>query len=186
LLKDAIACAAAHRYALNGKEVKSILKQRLVKVDGKTRTDTTYPAGFMDVVEIEKTDEHFRLVYDTKGRFVVHRISREEATYKLCKVRMQRHGQGGVPFIATHDGRTVRYPDPEIKVRGMCQLKLAPASVFRACLHVPGACASHAYKARAGLWVLVESSSSSSGAATSADAHNADAAHAVGMAARHK
>ena len=34
--------------------------QRLVKVDGKVRTDTTYPAGFMDVIQIEKTEEHFR------------------------------------------------------------------------------------------------------------------------------
>jgi small subunit ribosomal protein S4e len=25
------------------------MMQRLVKVDGKVRTDTTYPAGFMDV-----------------------------------------------------------------------------------------------------------------------------------------
>lgn len=26
-------------------------------------------------------------------------------------------GKGGIPHIGTHDGRTVRYPDPEIKVR---------------------------------------------------------------------
>ena len=50
--------------------------QRHVKVDGKVRTDSTYPAGFMDVVQIEKTDEHFRLVYDAKGRFVTHRITK--------------------------------------------------------------------------------------------------------------
>lgn len=37
-----------------------ILMQRLVKVDGKVRTDTTYPAGFMDVIQLEKTNEHFR------------------------------------------------------------------------------------------------------------------------------
>jgi len=35
------------KYALTGKEVTAILKQRLVKVDGKVRTDETYPAGFM-------------------------------------------------------------------------------------------------------------------------------------------
>ena len=35
------------KYALNGKEVTSIVKQRLIKIDGKVRTDTTYPAGFM-------------------------------------------------------------------------------------------------------------------------------------------
>lgn len=25
-------------------------------------------------------------------------------------------GKGGIPHIGTHDGRTIRYPDPEIKV----------------------------------------------------------------------
>lgn len=60
--------------------------QRLIKVDGKVRTDPTFPAGFMDVISIEKTGEHFRLVYDTKGRFTIHRITETEAEYKLCKV----------------------------------------------------------------------------------------------------
>lgn len=43
------------KYALTGKEVTSILMQRLVEVDGKIRTDKTYPVGFMDVVDIPKT-----------------------------------------------------------------------------------------------------------------------------------
>lgn len=64
------------RYALTGAEVKAILMQRHVKVDGKVRTNTTYPAGYMDVIDIDKTDEHFRLVYDAKGRFVTHRITK--------------------------------------------------------------------------------------------------------------
>merc|ERR1712072_287061 len=49
--------------------------QRLVKVDGKVRTDINYPVGFMDVISIEKSDEHFRLLYDSKGRFVLHRLN---------------------------------------------------------------------------------------------------------------
>lgn len=32
-----------------------------------------------DVVTIDKTGEHFRLIYDVKGRFTIHRISAEEA-----------------------------------------------------------------------------------------------------------
>ena len=51
-----------------------------------------------------------------QGRFVVHRISPEEASYKLVKVRRLQVGKGKVPFIATHDGRTIRYPDPDIRV----------------------------------------------------------------------
>ena len=35
------------KYALTNHEVKMICMQRLVKVDGKVRTDATYPAGFM-------------------------------------------------------------------------------------------------------------------------------------------
>jgi len=104
------------KYALNNKEVQSILMQRLVKIDGKVRTDTTYPAGLMDVISMEKTGEHFRLIYDVKGRFTIHRITADEAKYKLLKVKKIKVGAKGVPAITTHDGRTIRYPDPLIKV----------------------------------------------------------------------
>jgi small subunit ribosomal protein S4e len=103
------------KYALTGKEVVSILMQRLVKVDGKVRTDPTFPAGFQDVITIEKTNEIFRLLYDTKGRFIAHRISEEEAKYKLGKVKRVEIGKKGIPYLVTHDGRTIRYPDPLIK-----------------------------------------------------------------------
>ncbi|MCL7023133.1 hypothetical protein MKW94_024558 [Papaver nudicaule] len=53
--------------------------QRHILVDGKVRTDKTYPSGFMDVVSIPKTNENFRLLYDTKGRFRLHSIKDEEA-----------------------------------------------------------------------------------------------------------
>ena len=94
------------KYALNGREVKQIVMQRLIKVDGKVRTDATYPAGYMDVISIDKTGEHFRLVYDTKGRFTVHRIEAAEAEYKLSKAKREQLGRGGIPFLVTHDART--------------------------------------------------------------------------------
>lgn len=104
------------KYALTGREVTAIVKQRIIKVDGKVRTDETFPSGFMDVVSIEKSGEHFRLLYDVKGRFAIHRITPEEASYKLLKVKKLAVGPKGVPYIVTHDGRTIRYPDPLIKV----------------------------------------------------------------------
>jgi len=104
------------KYALTYREVKMIVMQRLIKVDGKVRTDMFYPAGFMDVVQIEKTKENFRLLYDTKNRFVLHKISKEEAAYKLCKVKKVTRGPKGTPYCITHDGRTLRYPDPDVKV----------------------------------------------------------------------
>lgn len=49
---------------------------------------------------------------------MVHRITAEEAQYKLGKVRRVEFGKKGIPYCVTHDGRTIRYPDPNIKVRG--------------------------------------------------------------------
>jgi len=113
------------KYALTYKEVTTILMQRCVKVDGKIRLDKCYPCGIMDVVSIEKSDEHFRLIYDNKGRFVVHRIEAIEAQYKLCKVKSKKLGDKGVPCVGLHDGRTVRYPDPLIKEGDSVMLDIA-------------------------------------------------------------
>merc|ERR1712076_109671 len=43
------------KYALNGKEIQKIMMARQIKVDGKVRTDSKYPSGFMDVISIDKT-----------------------------------------------------------------------------------------------------------------------------------
>jgi len=103
------------KYALNNREISMILKQRLLKVDGKVRTDSKYPAGFMDVITIEKTGDKFRLLYDTKGRFVLHQIGNDEVHTKLCKVKRVMTAKKRTPFISTHDGRTIRFPDPNIR-----------------------------------------------------------------------
>lgn len=103
--------------------------QRLVKVDGKVRTDPTYPAGFMDVITIEKTSEHFRLIYDTKGRFTIHRITETEAGYKLAKVKRVQLGAKGIPYLVTHDARTIRYPDPAIKVNDTVKIDIETGKI---------------------------------------------------------
>jgi len=112
------------KYALTKKEVTFICMQKLIKVDGKVRTDTNYPSGFQDVINISKTNEYFRLLYDTKGRFTSHRITPEEAKYKLCKVRRVYIGKRGVPLVTTHDGRTIRYPDPSIRASDTIKFNL--------------------------------------------------------------
>ncbi|CDJ65633.1 40S ribosomal protein S4, related [Eimeria necatrix] len=69
------------KYALSYRETKLIVAQRLVRVDGKVRTDQCYPAGFMDVISLEKTQQHFRLLLDTKGRFVPRPVSSQEVRH---------------------------------------------------------------------------------------------------------
>lgn len=117
------------KFALTGTEVKMILMNKLVKVDGKVKLDPKYPAGFMDVLTIPRVDKHYRLLYDTKGRFLLKPITETEAEYKLCKVMKSKIGRGGIPYVSTHDGRTIRFPDPEIKVGDSVKFNLKSKSV---------------------------------------------------------
>jgi len=140
------------KYALTRKESSMIVMQRLVKVDNKVRTELNFPAGFCgtcngedggprspppppppparaDVISLEKSKEKFRLLYDTKGRFVLHKVGDGEATFKLCRIVADGTSAKTVPYIVTHDGRTLRYPDPAIKVNDTVKLDLTDGKV---------------------------------------------------------
>ena len=70
----------------------------------------------MDVISIDKTKENFRVLYDVKWRFILKKIKSEEAKFKLCKIKAKEVGANKIPYMVTHDGRTIRFPDPNIKV----------------------------------------------------------------------
>jgi len=112
------------KYALTYKEAMMILKNRLVEVDGRARTDLTFPAGFMDTISIPATNKYYRMLYDVKGRYTPVSITKEEAKFKLGKVVKSCLGPGGVPYIVTHDGKTMRYPDPDTKVLDTVKIDL--------------------------------------------------------------
>ena len=50
--------------------------------------------------------------------------------YKLCKVKRVQTGPKGIPYLVTHDGRTIRYPDPVIKVNDTVQLDIATSKIM--------------------------------------------------------
>ena len=107
-----------------------ICMEKHVKVDGKVRTDPNFPAGFMDVVEIPKAQDQFRLIYDTKGKYVLHRISDEEKKFKLARVKKTDISGKKIPYIVTHDGRTIRYPDPLIKENDVVKVDIATGNIL--------------------------------------------------------
>jgi small subunit ribosomal protein S4e len=144
------------KYALTRKETQTIVMRRLVEVDGKVRTDMNFPTGFMDVVSIQKSDEKFRLLYDNKGRFVLHRLkSAEEGKFKLCRVKELSKGSkasigrnpflngqaGTIPYVVTHDGRTVRYPDPLVKPQDTIKLDIESGKITGVIKFEVGNCA---------------------------------------------
>lgn len=119
------------KYALSRDESRKIVldKEGLIKVDGKLRRDPRFPLGTMDVVTIEKTNEHFRILIDIKGRFQPHRINAEEAQFKLCKVVKKFIGKQKIPYIVTHDGRTIRFPNPDINISDSVKVNLVTKKI---------------------------------------------------------
>jgi small subunit ribosomal protein S4e len=142
-LPVAIALRNRLKYALTRREVQMICMRRLVKVDGKVRTDMTYPAGIMDVIQLDKTNENFRLLFDHRGKFVLQKVPAEEAKFKLCRVQkvakakkasigsnpFQTGQASAIPYAVTHDGRTLRYPDPKVARNDTVKVDLSSGEI---------------------------------------------------------
>ncbi len=65
---------------------------------------------------------------------------------KLCRVKHQKIGKKGIPYIVTHDGRTIRYPDPLVKVNDTVKVDVSEnkildhAKVTQYCCHNISSC----------------------------------------------
>lgn len=49
--------------------------------------------------------------------------------YKLCRIKRQEVGPKGIPYVTTSDGRTVRYPDPLVKVNDTVMVDIASGKI---------------------------------------------------------
>lgn len=114
------------KYALNYREVMMIIKNKdgNIKVDNKVRKDPHFPVGFNDVLTIDKSKDFYRVLYDMKGRFILHKVGVDEAKFKLCKVIRRGTGDNAIPYVLTHDGRTIRFPHPDIKANDSIKFNL--------------------------------------------------------------
>ncbi|MHA1589648.1 MAG: 30S ribosomal protein S4e [Candidatus Njordarchaeales archaeon] len=95
-------------YARTLREVKLILNQRIVKVDGRVITDYKFPVGLMDVLEIERTKEYYRIL-PFRRRLVLHRITPEEAKYKIVRIIGKRYVKNANIQLNLEDGRNILF-----------------------------------------------------------------------------
>merc|ERR1711990_20632 len=130
------------KFAFSGQEVLKICRDRdhgHIKIDNRIRRDHKFPVGLMDVVTVAKSGQHFRMLMDVKGRFQLVKIDAKEAAFKLCKVQQKKLGKNKIPYIVTHDGRTIRYPNPSIKVNDSVKLNLETGEIDGVVKHENGA-----------------------------------------------
>jgi len=101
ILKDIL------KYAKTTKEVKYILNNKEVLVNKVIRKDHKFPVGFMDVLEIPRINDYYRVLYDKNGNFILKKINKEDSKIKLCKIIKKFVVKGGKQQITLHDGNNI-------------------------------------------------------------------------------
>jgi small subunit ribosomal protein S4e len=101
VLRDVLGLADTAR------EVKRILGDRQVLVDGRVVTDLGFPVGLMDVVSIPKIDLNYRMLLDRNGKFRLVKVAEGKQGWKLCRTRVRRQWAVATQ-LNLHDGATYR------------------------------------------------------------------------------
>lgn len=98
----------------NHREAKKLIGLGHFKIDGKITKDRGFPVGLMDVLSIEKLNKHYRILPDSHNGLILHEISEEESTFKLCRINNKTNVKGGHVQLNLHDGRNIliRVNDP--------------------------------------------------------------------------
>ena len=89
------------------REARHILNARSVLVDGRAVTDPKFPVGLMDVLALEETKSHYRMLVDTRGRMHLLPIDPADAKWKLCRIEDKTTVRSGKTQLNLHDGRNV-------------------------------------------------------------------------------
>lgn len=88
-------------------EVKKILSNNNIAVDGKRRKDHRYLVGLFDVLSFPETKKYYRMSIDEKGRIIIIEIDEKESKLKLCKVVGKNAISGGKLQFHLHDGKNI-------------------------------------------------------------------------------
>ncbi len=91
------------KLATNLREVKTILREKQVKVDGKVREDIAFCVGLFDVVGIDKEKKQFRMLLDKKQRIYAKEMTEKENT-KIARIEHKHVTSKGIQ-VTTSDGR---------------------------------------------------------------------------------
>jgi small subunit ribosomal protein S4e len=81
--------------ALNGKEVRQILHQGDIIVNGRTCKDPQIGLGVFDIIAIPRVGKYYRVQLDKQGRLITVPISEESAKTRLCRIRNKTVVNGG-------------------------------------------------------------------------------------------
>ena len=89
------------------KEVKDIVNNKEIIVDGKRRKNVAYAVGLMDVVECVDINKVFRLLINKKGKLIAQEIDSKEKDLKPLKIINKTVVKKGKMQLNCSDGRNI-------------------------------------------------------------------------------
>lgn len=119
-------------YAETGREARIIIKEGHILVDGRVRRDPGFPVGVMDVIEIPKAGQTFRVLPASRERLRLHPIEVGEAGFKLCRIIGKTTLNGGRTQLNLHDGRNILLEDGgrEYKLNDVIKLRIPEQEIL--------------------------------------------------------
>lgn len=87
------------------KEVKTIIQNQKVLVDGRQIKDHRFAVGFLDTIEVGNTDNIFRIILDNKGKLAYIVIDAKEAQKKICRIINKTMMKGKKIQLNLNDGK---------------------------------------------------------------------------------
>ena len=93
--------------ARNMKEVKQILRQRDIIVNGRACRHADMGIGIFDIISIPRTGKYYRILRDLKGRHKTIPIDAEAAQSRLVKITNKTVVKGGKVQLNLRDGTNV-------------------------------------------------------------------------------
>ncbi|MEM0449001.1 MAG: 30S ribosomal protein S4e [Methanomassiliicoccales archaeon] len=118
------------KVADTAKEVKRILRNRDVLVDGRVVTDHEFPLGLMDVLSIPKLGQHYRMMLDRNGKFRPVKVPEGKHTWKLCRIEGKTTVSGGRTQLNLHDGRNLLVSKDVYKVGDVLKLEVPSQKIL--------------------------------------------------------
>jgi small subunit ribosomal protein S4e len=103
-------------HAKTAKEVRKILHDKQLLVDNVVRGESKFSVGLMDVVEIPKLKEAYRISLDEAGRLTLVTIDDKEKNLKLLKIIGKTVIKKGKFQLNAHDGKNILVEKFEVNV----------------------------------------------------------------------
>ncbi|AJF62545.1 MAG: 30S ribosomal protein S4e [archaeon GW2011_AR20] len=94
-------------YARTSREVRKILHDGEIFVDGRSVKNQKFPVGVMDHIGIKSKNENFRLFINSKNKYILKPISKDESKLKLCKIINKKTLKKGTTQLNLYDGKNV-------------------------------------------------------------------------------